>query len=346
MVLAAGTYNLLTAASAYGVERCILLSSMAVFEAYAADLGVQANWEPRPTCDMAQLAPHMAEFAGREFALSGGTRVLAARLGSILPAPPPAGDSAHRWWASADDVASIVASAVDTPLPAGFSPVYTHFETVNIGRGDGRDVDENGETVDGWWQKANGGNLAWERPEPPPLPPLVSTDPQNVLLLGGSGMLGPDVVRALAGDLPQPGRDPSRSFSLKISDVIDRPAIRDTAQAERSDSGNANSTASAAQDSSSDPRHEYASCDITNLEEVVETMAGSDVAIVCSVVRGHPVHAFHGTLSAYSFAHPNPAFVKHTCCASIEGQPALFLIGHISPIFALFSAVFSLFSPS
>ena len=35
-----------------------------------------------------------------------------------------------------------------------------------------------------------------------------------------------------------------------------------------------------------------------------------------------------------------------TCCASIEGQPALFLLGCISPIFAHFSAIFSLFSPS
>ena len=32
--------------------------------------------------------------------------------------------------------------------------------------------------------------------------------------------------------------------------------------------------------------------------------------------------------------------------SSIEGQPALFFLGHISPIFARFFAVFSLFSPS
>ena len=32
-----------------------------------------------------------------------------------------------------------------------------------------------------------------------------------------------------------------------------------------------------------------------------------------------------------------------TCCASIEGQPALFLDGCISPIFAHFSAIFSRF---
>ena len=35
-----------------------------------------------------------------------------------------------------------------------------------------------------------------------------------------------------------------------------------------------------------------------------------------------------------------------TCCASIEGQPALFLDGCISPIFDAFFSVFSLFSPS
>lgn len=201
------TYNLFNSVAANGIRRVVLLSSMAVFEAYAPDIAVRSNFEPRPTSDLSQLAPHLAEFGAREFALSGATRVIAARLGSLVEntttvsSPKP-----HRWWVSIADVSDIVGLLVDQPIPTGFAPVYTYYDAVNIGRGDGRDVDVKGNDIDNWWRRPNGGNLEWQAN--PPLPqqqvrPLANSTPK-VLLLGGSGMLGPDVVRALSDDLPFP----------------------------------------------------------------------------------------------------------------------------------------------
>ena len=66
---------------------------------------------------------------------------------------------------------------------------------------------------------------------------------------------------------------------------MDRPSLRDKAQAQRTAARNAGSTAYTPQDPQSDPRHEYASADITNLDEVMEVMKGTDLAIICSVVR-------------------------------------------------------------
>lgn len=199
------TYNLFNSVAASGVRRVILLSSMAIFEAYAADIGVRPNFEPRPTSDLAQLAPHLAEFGAREFAVAGATRVIAARLGTLVEhAPKSTAPQPHRWWVSIEDASGIVCSLVEQGLPSGFSPVYTYWDAVNIGRGDGRDVDIEGNNVDNWWRRANGGNLEWRPPatHQQARPAVDAID--KVLLLGGSGMLGPDIVRALSGDLPYP----------------------------------------------------------------------------------------------------------------------------------------------
>ncbi len=81
-------------------------------------------------------------------------------------------------------------------------------------------------------------------------------------------------------------REPAGTkYELRISDVVDRPSLRDVAQAKRSADRNASSTASTPQDSSNDPRHEYASANIADLDEVMAVMKGTDLAIICSVVR-------------------------------------------------------------
>lgn len=202
------TWNLLNSVATNGVRRVVLLSSMAIFEAYAPDIAVLPNFETRPTCDLSQLAPHLAEFGAREFALAGATRVIAARLGSLVEDSATTSPSQlHRWWVTIEDASSIICSLVSEPLPIGFAPVYTYWNAVNIGRGDGRDVDEEGNDIDNWWHRANGGNLDWQPPPAPQQRPPsrpVSESTTKVLLLGGSGMLGPDIVRALSGDLPYP----------------------------------------------------------------------------------------------------------------------------------------------
>jgi nucleoside-diphosphate-sugar epimerase len=288
-----GVYNLLTAAAAAGVGRCVLLGTMDVFLAYPRDVGVLARYAPRPTADAAALGPHLAAFTGREFALCGALRVLVARLGTVVATPPAAGKAASRWWVTADEAAQVLAAEVAAPAAEdfGFVPAYANYSCVNIGRGerDGR------ETEAGWWRRANCGDPSWVPPPPPPAsaPPPAEGVPgvQKVLILGGSGMLGPDIARVLAGDVADHGGDPARAYALRITDVVDRPTRRDEAQVQRQ--GNAGTPASPPPDAATDPRHEYLSCDITSAAEVAAAMAGTDVAVICSVVRAHAMLSFH-----------------------------------------------------
>ena len=59
-----GTYNLITTAT--DASRFILLSSLRPFERYPADWWVTESWAPRPTTDVADLAPYLAELTVRE----------------------------------------------------------------------------------------------------------------------------------------------------------------------------------------------------------------------------------------------------------------------------------------
>ena len=84
-------------------------------------------------------------------------------------------------------------------------------------------------------QRADGGNPAWS-PPPTPTPPTAAAvggaaggsnqgdgSATKVLILGASGMLGPDVVRCLSGDLETHGGDETAEYSIRITDVLDRP---------------------------------------------------------------------------------------------------------------------------
>eukprot|EP01052_Picozoa_sp_SAG31_P044572 SAG31_NODE_7825_length_1588_cov_2.447280_2_plen_148_part_00 len=78
-----------------------------------------------------------------------------------------------------------------------------------------------------WWLAANGGLSSWTPPTAPPPPPQTprrmrtSGGKPRALLLGGSGMFGPDIIKCL---------ERAGEYSLRITDVVDRPQIRDEAQ--------------------------------------------------------------------------------------------------------------------
>ena len=120
-------------------------------------------------------------------------------------------------------------------------------------------------------------------------------------------MLGPDVVRCLSGDMAVHGGDGSRGYALRITDVVDRPNRRDEAQNERSDDNNESSSASTPQTADSDPRHEFVSVDITSRAEVVAAAEGTDVIVICSVVRAHDTLCFE----------VNTKGVLHACEAAV-----------------------------
>lgn len=89
-----GTYNLLVAAAAAGVEHCVYLGSLDSFTAYDEDMRVTPGWQPRPTAEPAVMAPHLGEFVAKEFAHTGQLRLTVLRLGHLVDADGVGADDA------------------------------------------------------------------------------------------------------------------------------------------------------------------------------------------------------------------------------------------------------------
>ena len=87
-------YNLLLAASAAGVSRCVYASSLGLFANCDDDWAIDEQWRPRPSTEPPALALHLGEFVCREFAREGRIAITCLRLGNLgkadASAPPPA----------------------------------------------------------------------------------------------------------------------------------------------------------------------------------------------------------------------------------------------------------------
>lgn len=76
------TYNLLLAASAAGVERCIYVSTLRLLAALPAHLAVTEQWRSRPpSAAPALLACHLGEVVAKECARDRLLRVVTLRVG-------------------------------------------------------------------------------------------------------------------------------------------------------------------------------------------------------------------------------------------------------------------------
>lgn len=107
-----GTYNLLLAAASAGVKHVILLSTLDLFAPYEADLTVDENWKPLPSCAPAVLGSHLAEFTAREFAHSHALHITVARLGHLVRSEEVAGQPYDPLWLDERDAAQAIAQIV------------------------------------------------------------------------------------------------------------------------------------------------------------------------------------------------------------------------------------------
>ena len=82
-IAARGTYVLLCEAREAGVERVVLVSSLALFDAYPDDFVVDETWQPEPEADAESLAPFLSETVCREFVREGGICAVCLRFGAL-----------------------------------------------------------------------------------------------------------------------------------------------------------------------------------------------------------------------------------------------------------------------
>ena len=230
-------YNLLNAAAASGVSRATVLGSMEVFMPYPVHYGVMPDWQPLPACSLASLGPHMAEHVAREFAICSSVRIFLARIGTLVTDAPAAdATDAPRWWITAAEVAEALTAEVladDLADSGAGTDLYSRnpFVRWNLARGGLSPF-----LVGSPWVAANGGTPSWVAPPPPAQPPIkhppTGGSKPLALLLGGSGMFGPDIIPNIENE-----------FDIRITDVIARPTIRpDEAQVMRWDTGNETTT--------------------------------------------------------------------------------------------------------
>ena len=80
---ARGTYVVLTAACAVGIEKAVLLSRLDLVRDYPEEYLVDPQWHALPRAEAGSLAPLMAELVGREIARTGQIEVHCLRLGEL-----------------------------------------------------------------------------------------------------------------------------------------------------------------------------------------------------------------------------------------------------------------------
>ena len=80
---ARGTYVVLTAACAVGIEKAVLLSGLDLVRDYPEEYLVEPQWNALPRAEAGSLAPLMAELVGREIARTGQIEVRCLRFGKL-----------------------------------------------------------------------------------------------------------------------------------------------------------------------------------------------------------------------------------------------------------------------
>ena len=104
------TYNLITNSPA---SRFILVSTLRHFECYPPQWAVSENWMPRPTTDVYDLAPYLAEVVLRETARVLPVTAITLRLGEVVEAGDIDGGGPNPGWLHMEDAVQAVERALD-----------------------------------------------------------------------------------------------------------------------------------------------------------------------------------------------------------------------------------------
>ena len=275
-----GTYNLLTTGN---IARCILITSLRPFAAYPARWNVTEGWAPRPTPDIASLAPYLAEIAAREVARVRPVSVLVLRLGDVVDDDAILGREPDSRWLHLDDARQAVERALHFTPDRDDSTRWRVFHIVDGGRGVRFPLGEAANPSFGYAPRHRltdtatlpAGTLLPAPTAPPPPRPI-----HDVVIFGAGGPLGAATATAL-----------ERDHRLRLTDL--RPLAELATNPPQSPG--------APLPRPVDPPHEERQVDVTDPRQVSAAAAGMDAIINCSVIRTDPNHAFRvNLLGAYN----------------------------------------------
>ena len=275
------TYNLLTTAAS--ASRFILLSSLRMFERYPAEWRISEWWAPRPTTDVADLAPYVAELAVREMSRVLPTKAIALRLGEVVDSERIAADAPDSRWLHAEDAVHAVRRAIEfEPVPHEQQTGWWVFHVVGAGRRTrfplglaGQppfDYSPQHDLTAGLSSQASPATAA-EIPSPASTRTTTAGAPiRRVVIFGAGGPLASATAEALV-----------RDHTLRLTDL----RTLDSIIAE-----NKPQSTGAPLPKIPEPPHEVRVVDVSDPAQVMEATRGMDAIINCTVTRGHSVTDF------------------------------------------------------
>ncbi|MCC6456547.1 MAG: NAD(P)-dependent oxidoreductase [Caldilineaceae bacterium] len=288
-----GTFVLVNAAREAGVARILLASTLDLFDRLPAHYDVNEVWRPRPTPEIAQLCPWLAELSLRENARRGQLQAICLRLGQIIDDAHAASHPFDPRWVHIDDVVHAIHCGLRYQPPhlphwavfhimapgprAKIRLRYAISAAADFGYAPTHDFQAHWPTDPNAFTPRD--NRPWREILAPR--PMSSRPIRRVVIFGAGGPMGAVTTQEL-----------SSSYTLRVTDV--RPITEIAAEAKPQSRGAPLPIPLA------DP-HESRVVDVRDPVQVMTAVEGMDAIINCTVVRPHPVNAFLvNTIGAYN----------------------------------------------
>jgi len=315
-----GTYLLMTTALEAGVQRLILGSTLDLFDRLPADWKVSEAWRPRPTPELGQLVPWLAELSVRECVRGTGLSALCLRFGRLVDDAMAASAPYDPRWLHIEDAVAGVQRALDfaanEPKPRGWSLFHIAAPGDHAKVRPARAVRNWGGAPFGY-QPAHDFQAQREKAPAPAAPssvpdwrqilappePISARKIRRVVFFGSGGPVGAAAAEEMAP-----------SYTLRLTDI--RPLAEIAAEGKPQSEG-------APLPRPLPPPHENLVVDVRDAEQVAAACEGMDAIVNCSVLRHDPTDAFRvNTLGAYHIAR---AAVQHNIRRVVQTGPALTL---------------------
>ena len=288
-----GSFVLMNAARDAGVSRLILASTLDTFDRLPSHYQVNEVWRPRPTPEVAQLAPWLAELSIRENTRRGPVQAICLRFGKIVDDAYASSHPFDPGWLHINDAVHAIQCALRFAAP--YTPHWSVFHIMAAGpKSKVRHRYALSAAADFGYQPKHDFQAYWpsaSSTQPPRddrpwrdilAPKQVASRPiHRVVIFGAGGPMGAVTTQEL-----------SSSYTLRVTDL--RPITEIAAEAKPQAPG-------APLPIPLPAPHETIQVDVRDASQVLAATQGMDAIVNCTVVRPHPVDAFLvNTIGAYN----------------------------------------------